>query len=402
MGTWRDTDLPLCGLLATLEQRGVLVDTSSLKRLGGTVATELRSLEAKAHTIAGKEFNVHSPKQLEKLLFDDLGLKPLRRTKTSRSTDAETLEALADEHELPSVILEIRQLAKLQGTYIETLPQLIHPKTHRLHTQWRQDVAATGRLSSSDPNLQNIPIRTDLGRQIRAAFIAPPGHQLVSADYSQIELRVLAHLSQDPTLIDAFLTGQDIHQRTAMEIFEVEADEVDSDLRRKAKAVNFGVIYGQGDSALAKSLGITRMEASQFIAAYFRRYEGVRRFTADTLASARASGSVRTLFGRRRLIADLNHANRARRLAAERIAMNTPIQGTAADLLKMAMLALAQPVTPGTRMILTVHDELVFEVPDAEVEEAKAKIKDAMQSVHELRVPLVVDVGSGPNWSTAH
>lgn len=400
--TWQDTDLPLCHQLAELEQLGVLVDTAALKHLGSTVSTELHALEAKAHTIAGKEFNVNSPKQLEKLLFDDFGLKPIKRTKTSRSTDAETLEALSEEHDLPAVILEIRQLAKLQGTYIETLPQLIHPKTRRLHTQWHQDVAATGRLSSSDPNLQNIPIRTELGRQIRAAFIAPPGYQLVSADYSQIELRVLAHLSGDPTLIDAFESGQDIHQRTAMEIFEVDASDVDSDLRRKAKAVNFGVIYGQGDSALAKSLGISRMEASQFIAAYFRRYEGVRKFTADTLAAARTSGSVRTLFGRRRLIADLNHANRARRLAAERIAMNTPIQGTAADLLKLAMLKFRSPVTPGARMILTVHDELVFEVPDREVDEAKTKIRDAMQSVHELRVPLVVDVGSGPNWSAAH
>jgi DNA polymerase I len=400
--TWQETDLPLCKLLAELEQLGVLVDTPALKGLGATVGAELRSLEAKAHQIAGKEFNVNSPKQLEKLLFDELGLKPIKRTKTSRSTDAETLDALSEEHELPAVILEIRQLAKLQGTYIETLPQLIHTKTQRLHTQWHQDVAATGRLSSSDPNLQNIPIRTELGRQIRAAFIAPPGYQLVSADYSQIELRVLAHLSGDPTLIDAFETGQDIHQRTAMEIFEVDASEVDSDLRRKAKAVNFGVIYGQGDSALAKSLGISRMEASQFIAAYFRRYEGVRTFTAETLASARTSGGVRTLFGRRRLIADLNHANRARRLAAERIAMNTPIQGTAADLLKMAMLQFVSPVTPGARMILTVHDELVFEVPDAEVELAKAKVRDAMQSVYQLRVPLVVDVGAGPNWSSAH
>jgi DNA polymerase I len=400
--TWQETDLPLCKLLAELEQLGVLVDTAALKGLGATVATELRGLEAKAHQIAGKDFNVNSPKQLEKLLFDDFGLKPIKRTKTSRSTDAETLEALSEDHELPAVILEIRQLAKLQGTYIETLPQLIHPKTKRLHTQWRQDVAATGRLSSSDPNLQNIPIRTELGRQIRAAFIAPPGCKLVSADYSQIELRVLAHLSGDPTLIDAFESGQDIHQRTAMEIFEVDASEVDSDLRRKAKAVNFGVIYGQGDSALAKSLGISRMEASQFIAAYFRRYEGVRKFTAETLASARTSGGVRTLFGRRRLIADLNHANRARRLAAERIAMNTPIQGTAADLLKMAMLQFVTPITPGARMILTVHDELVFEVPDAEVDAAKTKIRDAMQSVYQLRVPLVVDVGSGPNWSAAH
>jgi DNA polymerase-1 len=399
---WHTMDRPLGAQLAELEQTGVLVDTSALKRLGALVAEELRVLEHKAHTIVGKEFNVNSPKQLEKILFDDLKLKPLRRTKTSRSTDAETLEALVEEHDLPQVILDVRQLAKLQGTYIETLPQQIHPKTQRLHTQWRQDVAATGRLSSHDPNLQNIPIRTELGRKIRAAFIAPPGCSIVSADYSQIELRVLAHLSQDPTLIEAFRSGQDIHLRTAMEIFEVDADEVDSELRRRAKAVNFGVIYGQGDNALAKSLGIPRMEASQFIAAYFRRYEGVRTFTQETLQSARASGSVRTLFGRRRLIADLNHANRARRLAAERIAMNTPIQGTAADLLKMAMLKFTTPVTPGARMVLTVHDELVFEVPDTEVDEAKGKIQAAMQSVYELNVPLVVDVGAGKNWSEAH
>lgn len=399
---WRDMDRPLCAQLAELEQTGVLVDTGALKRLGTLVAEELRTLEQKAYAIVGKEFNVNSPKQLEKILFDDLKLKPLKRTKTSRSTDAETLEALVEEHELPQVVLDVRQLAKLQGTYIETLPQQIHPKTQRLHTQWRQDVAATGRLSSHDPNLQNIPIRTELGRKIRAAFIAPPGYSIVSADYSQIELRVLAHLSNDPTLIEAFQSGQDIHLRTAMEIFEVDADEVDAELRRRAKAVNFGVIYGQGDSALAKSLGIARMEASQFIAAYFRRYEGVRTFTQETLQSARASGSVRTLFGRRRLIADLNHANRARRLAAERIAMNTPIQGTAADLLKMAMLALREPVTPGARMVLTVHDELVFEVPDAEVDAAKAAIQSAMQSVYQLKVPLVVDVGAGKNWSEAH
>ena len=399
---WRDMDQPLCALLSQLEQVGILLDTQALLALGTEVGEDLKRLEQRAHAAAGKEFNVNSPKQLEKLLFDDLKLKPVRRTKTSRSTDADTLEALTELHELPAVILEIRQLAKLQGTYIEALPGLVHPNTHRLHTQWHQDVAATGRLSSSDPNLQNIPIRTELGRRIRRAFIAPPGHQLVSADYSQIELRVLAHLSQDPTLIDAFQSGQDIHLRTAMEIFEVDADEVDAELRRRAKAVNFGVIYGQGDSALAKSLGIPRMEANQFIAAYFRRYAGVRKFMDDTLQTARASGNVRTLFGRRRMVGDINHANRARRLAAERMAMNMPIQGTAADLLKLAMLSLKGPVTSGTRMLLTVHDELVFEVPDAEVEVAKERIKAAMENVYPLRVPLVVDVGAGGNWSDAH
>lgn len=399
---WLSMDQPLCALLAVLEQRGILLDTPTLKALGTQVRQDLQQLEQRARVLAGKEFNVHSPKQLEKLLFDDLGLKPIRRTKTSRSTDAETLEALSDTHELPAVVLEIRQLAKLLGTYIESLPSLVHPKTGRLHTQWHQDVAATGRLSSSDPNLQNIPIRSELGRRIRRAFIAPTGYQIVSADYSQIELRVLAHLSEDPTLVDAFQTGQDIHLRTAMEIFEVDADEVDAELRRRAKAVNFGVIYGQGDSALGKSLGIPRMEASQFIAAYFRRYAGVRRFMDETLQTARASGNVRTLFGRRRLVGDINHANRARRLAAERIAMNTPIQGTAADLLKLAMLRLQEPITPGARMLLTVHDELVFEVPIAEVEAAKAGIKAAMEDVYPLRVPLVVDVGAGANWSDAH
>lgn len=399
---WQDIERPLCSLLAELEQVGILIDSELLKKLGVQVGKQLAELETKAYAAAGKEFNVNSPKQLEKLLFDDLGLKPIKRTKTSRSTDAETLEALSEQHALPQIILETRQLAKLKGTYIDSLPTLVNPKTGRLHTRWHQDVAATGRLSSSDPNLQNIPIRTELGRQIRAAFIAPEGYQLVSADYSQIELRVLAHLSQDAVLLDAFRTGQDIHLRTAMEIFEVDADEVDAELRRQAKAVNFGVIYGQGDSALGKSLGISRMEAGQFIAAYFRRYEGVRRFMDETLETARASGSVRTLLGRQRIVPDVHNGNRARRLAAERIVMNTPIQGTAADLLKMAMLRLRTPVTPGSKMLLTVHDELVFEVPVPEVETAKQAIKAAMENVLTLDVPLVVDVGSGSDWKQAH
>jgi DNA polymerase-1 len=263
-------------------------------------------------------------------------------------------------------------------------------------------VAATGRLSSSDPNLQNIPIRTELGRKIRATFTAPPDCELVSADYSQIELRVLAHLSQDPVLLDAFRTGQDIHTRTAMEIFEVGAEAVTREHRTRAKAVNFGVIYGQGDSGLAKVLGISRAEASSFIAAYFRRYEGVRRFMNETLERARAGEAVKTLLGRRRLVPTIRSANRAERLAAERVAMNMPIQGTAADILKLAMLRFVEPVTKGSRMVLSVHDELVFEVPKVEVAEALPLIKSRMESAFPLDVPLVVDAGHGNDWNAAH
>jgi DNA polymerase-1 len=395
-------ELPLSDVLADMERVGVLLDPSQLRLLGERVEKQLVELEREAHRIAGREFNVHSPRQLEALLFDELSLKHVRRTKTSRSTDADTLEVLAEQHELPKVILDIRQLSKLKGTYIDTLPTLLHPETKRIHTRWEQAVAATGRLSSSDPNLQNIPIRSELGREIRAAFIAPPGHLLVSADYSQIELRVLAHLSKDPVLVDSFRSGQDVHTRTAIEVFGVKADEVTAEMRRRAKAVNFGIVYGQGDSGLAKSLGIARAEAASFIAAYFRKYEGVRRFMSEVLESARAAGSIRTVFGRRRMVPDIRSENRARRLAAERIAMNTPIQGTAADLLKLAMLAFEQPPTPGARMVLTVHDELVFEVPEAEVDAAAQRIRTAMESVHPLEVPLVVDVGRGKNWSDAH
>jgi len=271
-----------------------------------------------------------------------------------------------------------------------------------VHSSWEQAVAATGRLSSTDPNLQNIPIRTELGRRIRAAFVAPPGYQLVSADYSQIELRVLAHLSQDEVLCDSFRSGQDVHQRTAMEIFEVKAEALTREMRTRAKAVNFGVIYGQGDSGLSKVLGIPRAEASNFIAAYFRRYQGVRTFMTATLERARAGEAVRSLLGRHRLLPNIRSANRAERLAAERIAMNMPIQGTAADILKLAMLALREPPTPGARMVLSVHDELVFEVPDAEVAEAEQKIKAAMESAYPLSVPLEVSVGHGRDWNSAH
>jgi DNA polymerase I len=359
-------------------------------------------LEGEAQRVAGREFNPNSPRQLETLLFDELGLKPLKRTKTSRSTDAETLEALSDKHELPKIILELRQVSKLKGTYIDALPALQNPKTGRVHSSWEQAVAATGRLSSTDPNLQNIPIRTELGRRIRAAFVAPAGYQLVSADYSQIELRVLAHLSQDPLLCESFRSGQDVHQRTAMEIFEVKAEELTREMRTRAKAVNFGVIYGQGDSGLSKVLGIARAEASNFIAAYFRRYQGVRAFMTATLERARAGEAVRSLLGRHRLLPNIRSANRAERLAAERIAMNMPIQGSAADILKLAMLALREPPTPGARMVLSVHDELVFEVPDAEVAQAEQNIKVAMESAYALSVPLEVSVGHGRDWNSAH
>jgi DNA polymerase I len=397
-----ELEMPLSRLLTELELRGVLVDVSLLGKLGAQIDTRLLELEREAQAIVGRPFNVHAPRQLETLLFDDLGLKPLKRTKTSRSTDAATLEALADEHPLPKVILEIRKLAKLKSTYIEALPGLVHADSGRIHTRWGQATAATGRLASSDPNLQNIPIRTELGRAIRSAFIAPPGHQLVSADYSQIELRVLAHLSKDPVLMESFHGAEDVHTRTAMEIFGVGAAEVTSEHRRRAKAVNFGVIYGQGESGLSKSLGIPRAEAAQFIAAYFRRYQGVRTFMEATLAQARQSRSVRTLLGRLRRVPDILSAHQGRRSAAERIVMNTPIQGTAADLLKLAMLKLAAPVTPGCRMILTVHDELVFEVPESELEAALPLIKARMESIYPLDVPLVVDVGHARAWDEAH
>jgi DNA polymerase-1 len=399
---YRDLELPLAQELSELELNGVLVDSKRLSELARECDAEINRLEQEAQRVAGREFNPNSPRQLETLLFDELGLKPVRRTKTSRSTDAETLEALSDKHELPRVILELRQVSKLKGTYIDALPSLRNPKTGRVHSSWEQAVAATGRLSSTDPNLQNIPIRTELGRRIRAAFVASPGCQLVSADYSQIELRVLAHLSQDPVLCESFRTGEDVHLRTSMEIFEVKAEDVTREMRTRAKAVNFGVIYGQGDSGLSKVLNIPRAEASNFIAAYFRRYQGVRAFMTATLERARAGEAVRSLLGRHRLLPNIRSANRAERLAAERIAMNMPIQGSAADILKLAMLALRTPPTPGARMVLSVHDELVFEVPDAEVEEAEKKIKAAMESAYTLSVPLEVSVGHGSDWNSAH
>jgi len=382
----------------------VLVDFDTLAQLSRDLTETLRDLEADCKRIAGRDFALRSRDQLEKILFDELKLPSVKRTpKGGRSTDADVLEALADRHPLPARILEFREIDKLKGTYIDALPRYADAKTGRIHTRFDQAVAATGRLSSSDPNLQNIPIRTELGRKIRAAFVAPPGHAIVSADYSQIELRVLAHLARDPELIDAFSSGEDVHARTAALIFDKVRSDVTPDERRAAKTINFGVIYGMGDNALAKQLGIPREQAARFIEAYFRRYAGVARFMEETVEAARQGEAVRTVLGRRRFLPNLSSANRGLRLEAERVARNTPIQGTAADILKLAMIDIGlSPPTQGSHMVLTVHDELVFEVPEAEAPEAAERIRERMQGAMKLAVPLVVDVGQGKNWAQAH
>jgi DNA polymerase-1 len=402
-------EMPLARVLLAMEQTGVLVDIAQLGVIGKRAEEELRALEAQARTLVGHEFSIRSRDQLETILFDELELPVLKRTpKGGRSTDASVLEELAERHELPRVINEYREIDKLKGTYIDALPRVVDPRTGRIHTTYEQAVAATGRLSSRDPNMQNIPIRTALGREIRSAFVAPPGHVILSADYSQVELRLLAHLSGDPKLLEAFRSGEDVHVRTASLIFDVAPDAVTKEMRNRAKTINFGVIYGMGDNALAKQIDVTRDEAGRFIDAYFDRYEGVRTFMDETVEKARQGEAVRTLLGRRRFLPNLHSANRGLRAEAERVAKNTPIQGTAADLMKLAMLRLAplmqgsRPVMPGVKMLLTVHDELVFEVPVGIVKEVGETIREAMASAMTLDVPLVVDVGHGANWAAAH
>jgi DNA polymerase-1 len=400
----RDVEVPLESVLVALEMRGVLVDVPTLEKIGQRAEETLRELEGACKRTAGRDFVVRSRDQLEKILFDELRLPVVKRTpKGGRSTDADVLEALADQHELPKVLLEFRELDKLKGTYLDALPRYVNPATGRIHTRFDQAVAATGRLSSSDPNLQNIPIRTEMGRAIRGAFVSPPGRVILSADYSQIELRVLAHLSQDAELVDAFATGDDVHRRTAALILDKPRDQVTADERRAAKTINFGVIYGMGDSALAKQLGIPREQAAKFIAAYFQRYAGVARYMERSVDGARQGEAVRTLLGRRRFLPNLHSANRALRFEAERIARNTPIQGTAADILKLAMIDLGRDgAVPGAQMVLTVHDELVFEVDEAEAKRASETIRERMAGAMKLAVPLVVDVGWGASWADAH
>jgi DNA polymerase-1 len=396
--------MPLERVLERMEEHGVLVDVKVLERLGREVDQQLRNLEEDCKRIAARDFVLRSRDQLEKLLFDELKLPVVKRTpKGGRSTDADVLEALAEKHPLPARVLEFRELDKLKGTYIDALPRCVDPRTGRIHTRFDQAVAATGRLSSSEPNLQNIPVRSELGRSIRAAFVAPPGSVILSADYSQIELRVLAHLAHDAELVDAFARGGDVHVRTAALIFDKAPGDVTADERRAAKTINFGVIYGMGENALAKQLGIPREQAGKFIAAYFARYSGVAQFMEKTVETARQGESVRTLLGRRRFLPNLRSSNRALRFEAERVARNTPIQGTAADILKVAMIELASGGgVPGARMVLTVHDELVFEVEENAAAEAAAFIRERMERTMKLDVPLVVDVGWGASWAEAH
>lgn len=402
---YRSIELPLVPVLMAIEQAGVRIDTPALALQSQALERDLAQRSAAIFTAAGGEFNINSPKQLAEILFDKLQLPVLKRTGTSRapSTAVEVLEELALTHELPRQILEWRQLMKLKGTYIDALPQLVHPGTGRVHTSFNQAVAATGRLSSSDPNLQNIPIRTPLGREIRRAFIAEPGHLLISADYSQIEFRVLAHLAQEPVLVNAFREGRDFHADTALRIFGEDSGRDAHDLRATAKMVNYAVLYGKTAFTLAKDIGVTQSSAQEFIDAYFAGFPLVRAFIDRTLAEARASGVVKTLYGRRRLVPELNSRDFQRRSAAEREAVNMPIQGTAADIMKRAMIDVAAALAErtDTRMILTVHDELLFEVDASRVEEVAAVIRTGMEGAASLDVPLTVDLGIGSNWKDA-
>lgn len=401
---YRDVERALVPVLARMEGWGVRLDCTHLRNLTNDVAMQTQVLEQAIHAAAGMVFNLGSPKQLADILFVKLGLPVIKKTKTGASTDAEVLESLAPLHPLPAMLVEWRGLTKLRSTYLEALPALVNPRTHRLHTTYHQDVAATGRLSSTDPNLQNIPIRSELGRKIRQAFIADPGFMIVSADYSQIELRVLTHFCEDPAFLNAFHHGADIHRRTAAEVFEVEEVAVTSEQRRIAKAINFGLVFGQTDFGLARVLKVSRQEAKQYIERYFARYAKVKTYMTEAIETARRTSQVVTLLGRVRPLPEIHSSRAQLRSYAERIARNTPIQGSAADILKVAMLRVARGLErfPKARFLLTVHDELVFEVPTEEVPEFIPWVKAVMETAFTLKVPLVVDVGAGSNWGDAH
>ena len=402
---FKEMELPLLGVLSRMERRGVLIDSDALFLQSNEIANRLSELEEQAYVLAGQPFNLASTKQLQEILFDKLGLPVIQKTpKGAPSTNEEVLEELAFSHELPKVLVEHRGLSKLKSTYTDKLPQMVNPQTGRVHTSYHQAVTATGRLSSSDPNLQNIPIRNEEGRRIRQAFIAREGFTVVAADYSQIELRIMAHLSQDQGLINAFTQGKDIHRSTAAEIFGVALDEVTSEQRRNAKAINFGLIYGMSAFGLSRQLGIGRADAQSYMDLYFKRYPGVQTFMHDIREKAKAQGYVETLFGRRLYLPDINSSNGMRRKAAERVAINAPMQGTAADIIKRAMIQLDQKLQndPDIEMIMQVHDELVFEVRSEKVAFYSELIKTQMESAADLVVPLIVDVGQGTNWDEAH
>jgi DNA polymerase-1 len=400
-----DVELPLVRVLVDMEWRGVVVDTTRLAGLSRLFSEELGQLERAIHADAGTDFNINSTPQLRHVLFEKLQLPVLKKTKTGPSTDADVLAELAAMgHTTPALLLEYRELTKLRSTYVDVLPQRVNPATGRIHTTFNQAGAATGRLSSLEPNLQNIPVRTKRGEEIRRCFVAAPGRRLVVADYSQIELRVLAHLSGDEAFVAAFGRGGDIHRETAAIIFEVAPDDVTPDMRARAKTINFATLYGQGAFALSRQLGIPQEEARRFIATYFERFAGVRRFLDATVARARETGYVETILGRRRYIPELKDKNRSVRAFGERTAMNSPMQGSAADLIKVAMIRLDAALRDGgyaAGLLLQVHDELVLEAPPDEVDRVTALVKTHMEGAAALRVPLLADVGVGDNWMDA-
>ena len=406
LDVYQRIEMPAAAILGRIERTGVLIDAAQLALQSQQLAERMLGLEREAYEIAGQPFNLGSPKQIGEILFGKLGLPVKKKTASGApSTDEEVLAELAADYPLPAKLLEHRGLSKLKGTYTDKLPLMVNPATGRVHTNYAQAVAVTGRLSSNDPNLQNIPIRTVEGRRVREAFIAPPGHSILSADYSQIELRIMAHMSGDPGLLKAFAEGTDVHRATASEVFGGTPAEVTSEQRRYAKTINFGLIYGMGPFGLAQSLGIERSAAIAYIERYFQRFAGVRRYMDETKASARVNGYVETLFGRRVYLPEINGGNGPRKSGAERQAINAPMQGTAADLIKLAMIAVQDVLDReqrATRMIMQVHDELVFEVPEAELEWARTEVPKVMASVAELKVPLLAEVGVGHNWDEAH
>ncbi|MEA4883041.1 MAG: DNA polymerase I [Clostridia bacterium] len=402
---YREVEIPLVGVLADMEMTGIRIDSDRLRELSGEMQDTLACLAGEIYSMAGEEFNINSTKQLGHVLFEKLGLAPLKKTKTGYSTDAEVLEALSGQHEILRKLLDYRTVSKLKSTYVDALPELVNPGTGRIHTSFNQTVTATGRLSSTDPNLQNIPVRTEEGRKIRGVFI--PGHDgwvLVSADYSQIELRVLAHMSQDHVLIESFLADEDIHRRTAAEVFGVPFDDVTPEMRSRAKAVNFGIVYGISDYGLSKNIGVSPREAKEFIERYFTRYRGVRNYMDSIVAQAKMDGYVTTLMNRRRCLPELTSPSMAVRKFAERVAMNTPIQGTAADIIKRAMVNVHARIAdekPEARLLLQVHDELVLEARACEAQEVADIVREEMSSAMQLSVPLRVDVSWGRTWVEA-
>ncbi|MGO9016545.1 MAG: DNA polymerase I [Dissulfurispiraceae bacterium] len=400
-----EIEMPLIYILTDMEETGIKINRERTEELSKELDRELEELQSKIYILAGSTFNINSPRQLGKVLFDDLGLKPMKKTKTGFSTSMDVLEELSKSHELPREILNYRSFYKLKTTYTDALPKLINARTGRIHTSFNQTVTSTGRLSSSDPNLQNIPIRGEWGTKIREIFIADKGHMLVSADYSQIELRILAHMSEDESLIDAFKKNIDVHTRTASEIFGVPLEAVTSDMRRAAKVVNFGIVYGMSAYGLSDALSISPKEAAVYIENYFKKHDGVKRFMEHTIQIARQKGYVTTLLGRIRPLPEITSTNAAIRQQAERLAINTPVQGTAADLIKIAMVRVSKALQArnlSTKMLLQIHDELLFEVPENEIDEIQELIALEMEAALDLSVPLKVEFGRGNNWADAH